>query len=384
MRICNLILNFKPYYSGRGVYWSKVIEKLVKFNHESFVLSANYDDFSQYEKIDFIDVYRVNLNKKDHHLIESLKIAIKLFSLRDRYDIIHLHGYCDAWGVLTFLSKILRKKIIFHMTLLGSDDPLVWKKHYKFMAIRYKLLANIDRFISHSPPITRSYYESPLPDKKLIEIPNGVELDRFRPPYNAEEKNVIRYGLGIPFSGKVACFVGAVIERKGVQLLVDIWKNNRNINDTCMLLIVGPYEFKEAGKDQKSYREMLFGLVDKYDLNIKFVGSTDEVDKYLRASDYFLFPSKNEGFGNVIVEALASGLPTICSPLDGISSMILGDDSGFIANSEKDWVDLISFLMNEEEKCLELSVKARNRVVSKFDINAICERYSALYNELYY
>ena len=72
-----------------------------------------------------------------------------------------------------------------------------------------------------------------------------------------------------------------------------------------------------------------------------------ELKKYFKASDIFIFPSLYDQFGYVVLEALASGLPVICSKNSGASSLIHNGKNGFIIDPDKDYTKEIQTILKD-------------------------------------
>jgi len=388
-KICHISLLYRPYFAGRAVYLEKeVFKEFHKNGIENIVVTADYDNLPKHEIIDNVEVYRIPIrrNCKKWNLIFSAKAILCLLKIRDKFKIIHLHGLWDIYGFFTIFSKLFRKKIILHMTLLGNDDPVAIMKMYKLMNIRFRLLSKIDAFIPISSPMSNSYRKTILPQAKLHQIHNGVDTELFFPPLSNKEKRIIREKLLLPEQPKITVFVGAIIKRKGVDTLIEAWKEVNKQIPTALLILIGPDSFDGFDTDSTPYIKFankMKKIVFEKKLNIKFIGRSDEVPLFLRASDLFVLPSRREGFGNVVVEAMSTGLPLILTKMDGISyDLIEQGQQGFIVNSSKELSEKIVYLLENEGDLIAMGKKARKRALEKFDLDYICCKYISLYDQL--
>jgi glycosyltransferase involved in cell wall biosynthesis len=123
--------------------------------------------------------------------------------------------------------------------------------------------------------------------------------------------------------------------------------------------------------------------VREHDLNVRFVGRTDEVEEYLKCSDVFVLPSRKEGFGNVILEAMACGVPPVVSYMDGVSSETVkhGID-GLVVNDVSELAGAIDKLLGDAGLAGLMGTRARAKAVESFDLNKIADRYYGLYASL--
>lgn len=158
-----------------------------------------------------------------------------------------------------------------------------------------------------------------LPEEKIVVIHNGVDHERFHPRRRFEGGRRIREKLGIPLDIPVVLFVGTGFRRKGLDRLLYLWHSPalRGI----FLLVVG----NDARLSYYRNRWNRSGVF--------FVGPQSAVEDYYGASDLLVLPSIQEAFGNVVLEALASGLPVVTVPGVGATEEMEGDlKEGIIAD----------------------------------------------------
>ncbi len=150
-----------------------------------------------------------------------------------------------------------------------------------------------------------------IPDEKVVVIYNGVDHERFHPRRRLEEGRRIRDELGIPAARPVVIFVGTGFRRKGLDRLLNLWDSPEF--QELYLLVVGNDARISHYRNQWNRREVLF------------IGPQRLVENYYAASDLLVLPSIQEAFGNVVLEALASGLPVITTPGMGATEEIEGN-----------------------------------------------------------
>lgn len=151
--------------------------------------------------------------------------------------------------------------------------------------------------------------ENIFDEKKCVIISkgssNGLDLTKFNPALVSEDaKMQLRKELNISGSNFVYGFLGRIIDRKGINELYEAFCELYNIDKNKRLLIVGPFDQGQI-KDKE-----LFEKLSNHP-GIVMPGRTDEVALFLSLMDVFVLPAWWEGFGNVLVQAAAMGLPVI-------------------------------------------------------------------------
>jgi UDP-glucose:(heptosyl)LPS alpha-1,3-glucosyltransferase len=157
-----------------------------------------------------------------------------------------------------------------------------------------------------------------LTSGKTQTIYNGVNLQRFRPSIDRSARDAARQKFGIPGSAKLVLFVGNGFARKGLGFLIEALPL---LAGGAFLLVVG------ADREQEKYarhaRELNIGM------RVIFVGSQPNVETLFGAADAFALPSLFEPFGNVVMEAMASGLPVLTSAFSGVAELLPASMRGF-------------------------------------------------------
>jgi glycosyltransferase involved in cell wall biosynthesis len=149
-------------------------------------------------------------------------------------------------------------------------------------------------------------------------IPNGVDLERFRPA-DDEERSAERARLGLPRDRAVAVFIGHEFERKGLPAAIAALR----LAPDVLLLVVGgtPDQIRHATAEAGQ-----LGVSDR----VRFVGPQPDPVPYLRAADVFVLPSAYESYGLVVMEALACGLPVITTPVGVAASAVVDGVNGYL------------------------------------------------------
>ncbi|HKN12874.1 MAG TPA: glycosyltransferase family 4 protein [Candidatus Binatus sp.] len=164
-----------------------------------------------------------------------------------------------------------------------------------------------------------------LAPEKALTIYNGVDLDRFRPAADPSERAAIRQKFVVPASARVVAFVGNGFARKGLGFLIEAWPL---VAGGAFLLVVG------ADRQTDKFARRASAL--NVGARVVFTGPQPNVEEIFHAADAFAMPSLFEPFGNVVMEAMASGLPAMTSAFSGVAELIPPSMRGFRVENPDD------------------------------------------------
>jgi starch synthase len=219
-----------------------------------------------------------------------------------------------------------------------------------------------DHILVPSNVSRQSFAERGL-DGKTIVVPSGVDSEFFSvPSVPRSEKPLFR-----------VCYVGRVQMAKGVAYLLQAWK--RLALPHAELVLVG--EVKPAAQSV---------LNSWADSSVRFTGilPPEEVAKIYRESDLFAFPSVSEGLAEVVLEAMATGLPVVATDLSGANDCLKHGKEGLIipARDVDAMADAILWCYQHRDESRAMGKAARARIESEFTLDHYTERQIALYRSL--
>lgn len=216
-------------------------------------------------------------------------------------------------------------------------------------------------------------------------IPNGVNLQRYSPERNPDEVAGIRERLGIPGDAPVVATVGAVMPRKGSDLLLEAWCRLLETLPGAHLLFVGPRKDLEH-PDLGGFSARLKRLAKDSGRpgQVHFVGMADNVEAYLYAADVFVLPSRREGTPNSVLEAMACGVPVVVTPFLGLSEDLGRQGEHYLlADFSPDALaQAIGGLLQDPERRRRLAGSALQWIRQTMDLETSLDRYAALYREI--
>lgn len=182
-------------------------------------------------------------------------------------------------------------------------------------------LAPNTKIVAVSRKVAEELVELGLSMDRIKYIPNGVDVDIFKPSY---DKKHLREKLNLPIDGIILLSVGKIKEQKRPLLLIDVFSAIENCIDNITLLIIGRGHLLD---DAKIHAE-------NNGLNkVMFLGYVDDTRDYYAAADYYIMTSIYEGQPLTLLEAMSSGLPCIVSEISNLE-IVKEADCGIVLNYE--------------------------------------------------
>jgi glycosyltransferase involved in cell wall biosynthesis len=251
--------------------------------------------------------------------ISSLR-TVRSLQRQRKFDLIDAHfGYPDGYAA-TLLGKWLSVPVT--ITLRGTEVP-----HAKTIIRRRLLRLALKRasmIFSVSGSLKRHAESLGIDGNKVLVVGNGVDTGKFYP----EEREAARSQLKIPENSKVLITVGGLVERKGFHRIIEILPELKSEYPDIQYLIVG------GASAEGDWSERLRVLVESLGLQefVHFLGTypSNELRNILSAADVFVLSTRNEGWANVLLEAMACGLPVVVTDVGGNAEVVCRDEVGSV------------------------------------------------------
>ena len=213
--------------------------------------------------------------------------------LKNRYDVIHIHGNSGTMAIEAFLAKVYHvKKIIVH----SHNTECA---HHMVNQILKPIMKSLSTdWLACSEAAGKWLYGS----KKFTVLNNAIDLERFHFKQQVREECRAEFGLKNEF---VIGHIGNFIEQKNHGFLIEVFRefHKKNANSRLLLASDGPL------MDEIQRKTVEYGLKDA----VIFAGRRKGVERLYCAMDVFVFPSLWEGLPVVMLEAQAAGLPILVS-----------------------------------------------------------------------
>lgn len=304
------------------------------------------------------------------------KIALfaiaKLVTLirKKKIQVIHTHGYrANFYGRIAALLTRKRSIATIHVSLLDyAETSLILRKIYIFLEKFLGFLT--DSFICISKTMAIDMILIGTPEKKINLIPNGVDLNRFRPKsFSIFDKSI--YGIGK--KDRLIGSFGRMVPEKGHRYLIDALSilNQEGVDLKCLFLGDGPLlpVLKRRVVDNNLEDKCIFG------------GIRNDIEEIYPMLDLFVLPSIREPFGLVLLEAMASGVPVIATGSGGPNEFIKSGKNGILIppKNPNKMAEGIKMLLQDKEKACSIASSGRKTVQEQFEIRKAVQQTHQIY-----
>jgi len=339
------------YHGGAEGFSGRFIDLLAAGGHEIHIYAIRWQADETHPNIHFHKVPAVSGVSFLRDLTFAVSSYVLLRKQRKYFDIIQSHDktlYQDIYraGDGCHIEWLQQRWI--RTGLAGKISILCNPYHWLILLIerailrgnRFSLIIAISNMVKYN--IVQHYGVSP---EKIEVIYNGVDLDRFNPDNREKYRREIRVRFGMTEKDFVILFVGSGFERKGVKYLL---RAVESIPEPVTVMIVGRGAVKGETMPKRQ--------------KIIFCGPQKDIERYYAAADIFVFPTMYEPFGNVHLEALASGLPVITTKNSGAAEIIADGEQGFVIDRPEDIASLsekVNYFLQHRDRLASMSRKAR-------------------------
>jgi len=346
------------------------LKELSKYYDLTVIVNLKNPNFLIDKKLN-INLVNINFSRKINIISDLLSLVqlVYLFLIK-RYDAVHsitpkagllamiasfltfipvrIHCFTgQVWATKSGLSRLFLKLIDKVIGILSTQNIIDSKSQYNFL-VKHNVLNKDKSLVFGSGSVS------------------GVDLLKFKP--NTKVKLSLRKKLKISPASFVFVFIGRLNYEKGIYDLIDSFI----LADlkSAYLLIIGPDEENISSKFKGKQSNIIFSDI------------TSSPQDFLAISNVLCLPSYREGFGNIVIEAAAIGLPSIVSNIYGLSDAIVQNKTG-LTHEPKDVEEitrLMIALFNDRKLVAELGEAAKKRATSEFDSKILVKHWKDFYS----
>jgi len=356
-------------YFGAERYTENLAISLKRLGNDIIVVTNYWNGGKRFDNYNGIKILRVGdtglIFKSFWKLDQIHYLTFGLNVIRKK----HFKYYCDSDAIL-----IIKPIIFSRLFKIRNIKTISIFFHFvkKFLGLNYleksqfKLHGNVIAISEHSKKDIMKYYE--IDRNKIKVIYTGVDLEKFNPK-NYSKKIREKYG------SKIILYSGLMVGRKDIPVLLRAMKYVIKELPDLQLILTGD------GPSIESYKNLSKSLNIRKNTNFLGFVYDQKLLSLLATSDIFIFPSKLEGFGQVILESLASGTPVICSDIPPMNNIIDQAGKTFKIGNAKDLSDKIIQLFKDKNLYNELK-KNTLRVAKKYTWKNIGKQYQKYIEEI--
>jgi len=321
---------------------------------------------------------KVNLIRVAYYNLFFITKLFSLFSLIKAYikavktnDILFIYGrYLPAYIIILMAGNFYHKRVIFRSTLLNDDDLPAIKKHtgllwpvYKYAFMKINLYYAINSSFEKK---WKSVFFEKVPVTCTIQgVDTGIFKSSFRKlrPFNNSSEELMILSCGI------------VIERKGYK---QAFQTLSKLDIPFKYKVIGQYmpdKFHRSSIKEAREMESLYKLgKELLCTRIEFINSTENIMDYFAEADLFLHLAKEEGTPNVLLEAMAMGLPIITGNIEGLSNIIKPRENMEVINSDNELLSTIKNLSTNLQYSSRLGENAAITIEKEFTFDHIAAK----------
>jgi len=317
MKVLMPVLHYPPVIGGLEI-WTQNIAQGVAKKAEVFVVAGKVKNEPEKQILNKVNIVRTSLlylSNLSHssliYIISALPfIFLKSLNIvkKEKINILHCQSFLSG-----FIGYLLFK-------LTGVPYIVTVQRLEQSRSFLRRLVYNNAKVCIAASNKIKEYFES-INCENIAIIPNGIDLKRFE---NLDkQKNKTKLGLKNEF---VIMTIARLEKVKGIEYLI---KAVKSLSIDYKLLIIGD------GSERASLENLSKQLGLKK--NIQFLGQTEnnKIPEYLSTADCFVLPSISEGFGIVILEAMAAKVPVIGTKTGGMLDLIENEKTGILVDTKK-------------------------------------------------
>jgi glycosyltransferase involved in cell wall biosynthesis len=305
----------------------------------------------------------------------ALWVAAQLVILRPRYRIVHWVLTGLQVGVGMPVAAALGMKNVLKLGGCGElrvllDSP----RGRKTLDVLHR---HADRIVVLNPAMTQEVLSLGFPAERLVTLPCGADPEMFRPP-DAAERVAMRARWKLAEDGTAIVFTGRFVDEKRLPDLIDAFAQLRPRHPRATLVLAGD----GPRRKELAARVMAAGLT----AHVRFLGMLppEQVAEVLRLADVYVLPSASEGIPCSLVEAAASGLPSVVTDIPGTGMLVWQDVTGLRVpvGDVPALAAAIEVLMGDPDARVRMGRAARARFLERFTIDCVRQGFEKVYREL--
>ena len=323
-----------------------------------------------------------NARLKEH--VEAIGLAVLELRMRNDIDLLAIfrlralfkrlepdliHFACSRSHKLGALAGLLASRRGAMLTTRRMDYPL-GRGRFR----RWLYGAAVDAVVVVSRAVGEEVLQLGIAEDRVHLVHDGVDTNELQGWCTAKVRRQARQALGIAEGEWMGLTVASLNERKGQDLLLDALQKLRVPEDRSLVWVLageGPWR---ARLEERA--KTLSGRIE-----VRLPGQLDPIEEALAAADLFCLPSRREGLGVALLEAMAMGLPVIASFVGGMKEAFVSGESGLhVPVGDVDALaSAIEAILGDRAQTESLGKAAKVAVARNFDLGRMCRQSEEIY-----
>ncbi|MBS5592685.1 MAG: glycosyltransferase family 4 protein [Catenibacterium sp.] len=343
-----------------------------------FYYAANWDgatkeQIAEDEKKYGIKIVHIDLERSPYST-KNIKAYKQLVDLINKEKIDYIHCNTPVGGVLGRLAgeKCKVKKIVYEAHGFHFYEGAPKKNWMIYYPVEKWLAKKTDAIITiNNEDFERAKTFKLKNNGQVYYVPGvGMDLSQYNVPDIVRE--IKRNELNLKDTDFALISMGDLIDRKNYKIAIEVVAKLNNPHVHYFICGKGPEEV-----NLKKLAENLG--VDK---QVHFLGFRNDIKELLKASDTFLFTSKQEGLARSLMEAMASKIPCVVSKIRGNTELIVNNENGFLCSGLDDYVNAIIKIMQSPDLAYKFKEKS-SKHLNNFSIEKVIDCLFDVYSKEY-
>lgn len=329
------------------------------------------------------DINFIVLNKKpgrDWSIVRKLAA----FFQEHQIDIVHSHNW--ETFLYAFLAARLAQVPVFIQGEHGRDTREIedgWLK----LRVKSLLAWQSDRLITVSQDIADLMIEKwQVNSDKIVVIPNGVDLTRFK---ESKNRTALRQWLGFP--GKaivIGTVIGTLRPIKDVPTLLQAFATVSRQHSVCRLVIMAGTNGPANGSVRDDHHQQIMNIISSLGLEraVHFVPPKQDVETYMQSFDIYANSSLYEGMSNTLLEAMACGVPVVATRVGGTPFIVHDGYNGLLVSpgAPDELANALCALAANPWLRERIAENGFRYAREKHDLRSFVTAHERIYEETYY
>lgn len=295
--------------------------------------------------------------------------------IRD-FDVVHVHEHRQTLSIIAcYFAR--RYGIPYVVQAHGSVLPFFQKEGLKNIfdkVFGFKILHGASKVFALTEVEKEQYLKMGVEEDRIEIVPLGINIEEYS---DLPEEGIFREKFNISKDDKLIIFIGRVHEIKGLDLLIDAFKELADSESDVKLAIVGPDD---------GYMDALNLRIAECDLSDKVIVTgplyKSEKQEALVDCDLFVMPSKYESFTTSGLEAMACGKPLVLTKNNHIHDWVDGSVGLACDDDKMSLKDAMAEVLFDEELSKKFGMNGRRLIQEKYNWDMINEQILNIYESL--
>jgi glycosyltransferase involved in cell wall biosynthesis len=305
----------------------------------------------------------------------DLRACAQLVSLirRERFAVVHTH--CSKAGLIgRVAAHLARTPVVVHtFHILAAHDGLSVIRRRAYLILERRVRSYAHRYVAVAPRLAREAVEQRLaPPGAMVVVPSAIDLQSIP----IDDDRSVRAELGIPDEAEVVGTVGRIVAQKAPLDFVRMCALIQRVRPEVVFVMVGDTTLESGGLEVETRLE-----AERLGVRILFTGFRADAPRVAATFDVYVVPSRYEGLGRALTEAMASGRPVVATAVNGVPDLVEPGVTGLLAGAGDvaGLAEATVWLLDHPDEAATMGEQARDRVRSHFATETMCQALDELY-----